>query len=66
MTPITRNQPDARPHLHSTTQCSKTRTNIHALGGIRTYDFRVQHIKGYYPTELPLGPTINYVNTNIY
>jgi Mn2+/Fe2+ NRAMP family transporter len=25
-------------YLHRTTQCSKTRTNIHALSGIRTHD----------------------------
>jgi hypothetical protein len=32
---------------HRTTQDRKTRTNIHALSGIRTHDLSVEEIKAY-------------------
>jgi hypothetical protein len=50
--------PVAKACIYTGQQNRKTKTNIHALSGIRTHDFRVQAIKAFVWDMRPLGPSV--------
>jgi hypothetical protein len=54
-------------YLHRTTQHRKTRTDIHALSGIRTHDSSIRAIKTHAPDRAATvtGPSYHNPNNNV-